>query len=279
MKQMEPIFTIELMSEIDRKLIELLRTVSDEDWSRQTIAPKWNVKDVAVHLLDGNIRTLSMLRDNFPGESAKNINSYEDLVNYLNILNADWVKAMKRISPTVLIELLEITGNQYCSYLKSLNPFDKATYSVAWAGEKESENWFHIAREYTEKWHHQQQIRLVVGSDDELLTDELYFPYLDTSMRALPFHYRTIQGKNGEAIKFVIYGKSNKEWFLKWAGNEWDLLAESEEKQTCEVKIKDEIAWRLFTKGIDRNEAMAQSEIKGKQELGNRIFELIAVMA
>ncbi|MEJ7682555.1 MAG: hypothetical protein WKG06_32810 [Segetibacter sp.] len=28
-----------------------------------------------------------------------------------------------------------------------------------WAGEKKSKNWFHIAREYTEKWHHQMSSR------------------------------------------------------------------------------------------------------------------------
>ena len=279
MKQLEAIFTIDLMSKIDKKLIELLKTISDEDWSRETVAPKWKVKDIAVHLLDGNIRTLSMLRDNYFNESTKNFNSYEDLVNYLNILNADWVNAMKRVSPIVLTELLEITGKQYCAYLESLNPFDKATFSVAWAGEKVSENWFHIAREYTEKWHHQQQIRLAIGRDKELLTDEFYFPYLDTSMRALPYHYRTIQGNYGDIIKFVIYGKSDKEWFLKWIGNGWKLVADSEENETCEVKIKDAIAWRALTKGIDKKEAIEKSIIKGNLELGSRFFELIAVMA
>jgi hypothetical protein len=34
---------------------------------------------------------------------------------------------------------------------------------VAWAGEAESKNWFHVARDYSEKWHHQQQIREAVS--------------------------------------------------------------------------------------------------------------------
>ena len=39
----------------------------------------------------------------------------------------------------------------------------RAIFSVAWAGESESENWFDVARDYTERWHHQQQIRDAVG--------------------------------------------------------------------------------------------------------------------
>ena len=185
-RKMNTIPTLHLFPILDSKLIELLKSLSKEDWNKQSIAPLWKVKDIAAHLLDGNIRTLSMLKDNYYGESAKNIDSYQDLVRYLNRLNSDWIAAMKRVSPAILIELLESTGKQYHDYLCTLPPFDKAAFSVAWAGEEESQNWFHIAREYTEKWHHQQQIRLAVGRENELYSKELYFPYLQTSMRALP---------------------------------------------------------------------------------------------
>ena len=101
-------------------------------------------------------------------------------------MNADWVKASKRLSPKVLIELLRSSGLEYAAYLTTLDPEDQAVYSVAWAGEHKSKNWFHIAREYTEKWHHQQQIRLAVEKNEALLNEELYYPYLDTSIRGLP---------------------------------------------------------------------------------------------
>jgi hypothetical protein len=59
--------------------------------------------------------------------------------------------------------LLEYSDKQFFDFLKTLNPNDKAIFSVAWAGESESENWFDVAREYTEKWHHQMQIRLALN--------------------------------------------------------------------------------------------------------------------
>src|SRR5687768_2367839 len=102
--------TTHLFHIIDEKLIELLKSLTEEQWNKQTIAKLWTVKDIASHLLDGNLRTLSFSRDKHVVEPTTPINSYSELVSYLNSLNADWVKATKRLSPQLLVELLEITG-------------------------------------------------------------------------------------------------------------------------------------------------------------------------
>jgi hypothetical protein len=277
------IHTIDLFPKLDTLLLELLRNLKKEDWDKPTVAPLWKVKDVAAHLLDGNIRGLSTSRDDYFGEKPSNIHSYTDLVSFLNGLNVDWVKAFQRVSPQMLIELLEITGKQYYEHLKSLNPDDKAIYSVAWAGEEQSANWFHIAREYTEKWHHQQQIRWAVGKEDVLLQKEFYEPFLETSMRALPHHYRTIKGEDNETILFQIKGDVdgdvNLKWFLEYQ-NQQPLLKKSTENQPiCTVNIDSQIAWRIFTKGISIDEALNHSTIEGKADLGKPIFNLLAVMA
>src|SRR6187551_3423380 len=96
-----PIKTLHLFSKLDLKLIELLRSLHPEDWSRPTLAKQWTVKDIASHLLDGNLRMLSVIRDNYSGNTPKGLNSYQDLVDYLNQLNTDWVIATKRLSPNV----------------------------------------------------------------------------------------------------------------------------------------------------------------------------------
>ena len=279
MKPVEPIFTSHLFPLLDEKLLEILRSLSPQDWERQTIAPLWKVKDVAAHLLDGNMRALSMLRDNYFGEKPENIDTYPDLVGYLNRLNADWVHAMKRVSPHVLIELLEITGKEYSMLMNTLNPFEKALFSVAWAGESESENWFHIAREYTEKYHHQQQIRLAVGKEEVLLKKELYFPFLDTSLRALPHHYREVNAEVGDVIQVTISGESGGDWYLYRNEEKWILVTECELVPICHIRIPPEIAWRLFTKGISRKEAEPLVNIDGEKSYGSRIIDMLAVMA
>ena len=278
MNKPEQIDVIALMPELDKMLFELLEALSVEDWEKPTLAPNWKVKDVAVHLLDGNLRTLSTLRDEYYGEKPENINSYEDLIGYLNRLNAYWVKATERLSPKVIIDLLKISGKEYCDFLATLNPDDKAEFSVAWAGENESKNWFHIAREYTEKWHHQQQIRLAVGDEQELLEEKWYLPYLDTSVRALPNHYRKVEGKDKDLVKFTFLGKTEKSWFLRY-DNGWELFTSTNQEPISEVKIRDNYAWKIFTKGVKREEAIANSEIIGDKKLGEKIFDMIAVMA
>jgi hypothetical protein len=56
-------------------------------------------------------------------------------------------------------------------------------------------------------------------------------------------------------------------------------VASTTREPISEVKIKDDYAWRMFTKGAPREEALANSEIVGDKNLGEKIFDMIAVMA
>jgi len=295
MKPVEPIYLTELFPKLDLRLIELLNELSTEDWKKPTVCPMWNVKDIAAHLLDTNFRRLSSLRDNYSGEPAEGIETYQGLVDFLNRLNADWVKAAKRLSPRILIDLLEQTGDQVFQVFNSLDPHAPARISVAWAGEDESANWFDIAREYTEKWHHQQQIRMAVNRPG-IMEREIYFPVLDTFMRALPFTYKDVDAEEGTLLRFRINGEAGGEWYLLRLGARssrshgshgsniqsharWQLLSEAGGPCISEVTIDQNIAWRLFTKGIDRDEARQQIVIQGKTELGGKILGMLSVMA
>lgn len=277
MKPPDLITTLPLFPILDQHLIQVLSSLTPDQWQLRTIVPKWRVIDIAAHLLDGNIRSLSMLRDHYSGETPGEINGYQDLVAYLNRLNADWVHAMKRVSPQMLIELLRITGKPYIEFLESLDPLGMSKFSVAWAGEETSYNWFHIAREYTEKWHHQQQIRLAVGQEQVLLAQELYFPHLETSMHALPHHYRNVPGQQGELIQFSVTSIQG-EWYLYYNGEHWILMEDCNQEPTCKVEIPGTIAWRMFTKGATEKEAREKVKITGRQDLGNWVFGMLAVM-
>ncbi len=279
MERMPSISTLHLFSKLDQLLIQLLKSLSPADWQRTSAAPLWTIKDVAAHLLDGNVRTLSISRDGYFGARPEPINSYQELVGYLNRLNADWVSAMQRVSPALLIDLLEDTGRQYNAYLTTLDANAPAIFPVAWAGEEVSPNWFHIAREYTEKWHHQQQIRLVLGQEGALFEPSLYLPYLETSMRALPHHYRDQPGQKGEVIKFMVPGVSGGEWWLQFKGDKWEMGNFSDVLPATEVQIPPAIAWRIFSKNIPVEEARKQVQIIGNQTLGQYFLHMVAVMA
>lgn len=274
-----PILIAHLFPVLDSKLLVLLKGLPEVDWEKPTVAPLWRVKDIVAHLLDGNLRTLSMLRDGYFGEKAESINSYQELVTFLNKLNADWVSAFKRVSPQVLITLLETTGKEFSECIATLAPFDKAIFSVAWAGEDVSQNWFHIAREYTEKWIHQQQIRLAVGLAEELYEKTLYAPYLEVSMRALPHHYRALKAPEGTILKVHITGKAGGDWFLVMRHDVWTLSSEAHTDLACTIEIEAEVAWRIFTKGISRQDAEKKVCIWGDKLIGEHIFSMLAVMA
>jgi uncharacterized protein (TIGR03083 family) len=273
-----PIFVVDLFPKLDSRLIELLRSLSPADWERQTIAPLWRVKDVVAHLLDTNLRRLSILRDGFFGEKPDNPNSWEGMVAFLNRLNADWVKAFKRVSPPVLVDLLEHTGKQVNQMYRTLDPFAEAVLPVAWAGEERSLNWFEMAREYTERWHHQQQIRVAVERPG-IMERELYLPVIDTFMRALPFGYRSVEAKEGTVIEFSMHGDAGDVWFLVRHGGKWELASGHGGQPASKVEFSQQIAWRMFTKGISKDAARAQITVSGDRELGLHILNVIAVMA
>lgn len=273
-----PILVIDLFSKLDAKLIELLRSLSPSDWDRQTIAPLWRVQDIAAHLLDGNLRRLSIVRDRFFGEKPDDPNSWAGMVGFLNALNADWVKAFKRVSPAVLVDLLEHTGKQVNEMYRTLDPYAEAVLPVAWAGERRSLNWFEMAREYTERWHHQQQIRVAVEKPG-IMERELYFPVLDTFMRALPFGYRDVDAGEDTVLEFSIVGDAGGTWFLVRHGGSWELVNEATVQSASKIEFDQQIAWRMFSKGITKDAARAQIKVTGNTELGLHILNVVAVMA
>ena len=268
-----PINVSHLLPALNDKLIELLGSLKPTDWERQTIAKLWTVKDIVAHLLDGNIRSLSMLRDGYYGEKP----AEGSLLTFLNGLNADWVKAMKRVSPGMLILLHEATGDLYCQYYASLDPFGISPFSVDWAGETESFNWMHIAREYTEKWIHQQQIRDALD-DPGLMSKEFFFPFIEVFMLALPHTYRDINAVEGTTVRVIIPGEAGGTWSLVKRPDKWVLDQLHLTKPDSEVSIEPHIAWRLFSKSI-RPADLKEKVIKGNRELGEVAFTMVSVMA
>jgi hypothetical protein len=120
-----------------------------------------------------------------PAKPDGPVETYADLVGYLNRLNAEWITATRRVSPPLLIDLLEHTGGQLARLFLELDPGAPAIFPVAWAGEERSANWFDIAREYTERWLQQQQIRDAVGAPG-LTARPWMHPVLVPFVRALP---------------------------------------------------------------------------------------------
>ncbi|SDY95412.1 maleylpyruvate isomerase N-terminal domain-containing protein [Hymenobacter psychrophilus] len=272
-----PVDTIDLFPVLDQHLFGLLAALTPPEWERPTLAPQWRVRDVALHLLDGNLRALSMLRDGYFGVAPAG-NTYPGLVAFLDQLNADWVRAGQRLSPAVIRGLLVQSGAEYNQFLAGLEPMAPATFAVGWAGETTSPNWFHIARDYTEKWHHQQQIRQAVGQEAALLVPALYQPFLDTCVRALPHQYRVVPASVGTVVAFRAVGPVGGTWYLQRQADGWALGQAYSGRPDTTIELAGEVAWRPFTKSLPRQQAQAHIAISGDERLGLPVFGLTAVM-
>jgi len=273
----DPILCAPLLRRVDEKLIELLLSLRTSEWDAQTVAPRWQVRDVAAHLLDTVLRKLSMVRDSWFVENV-DIRSPRDLVALVNRLNQEGVTVYRRLSPPVLIDMMKLACEQSASFHESLDPFAPAAFGVSWAGETRSPNWFDTARELTERWHHQQQIRVATDRPG-IMTPELYHPVLDCFLRGLPHLYRDTDAASGTVVLIEIAGDCGGHWFLAKQSVKWELVRQGPADPATRVTIPQEIAWRVFTKGIDRDLARQQIKIEGDPVLGNRVLELTAVIA
>lgn len=273
-----PLNTLPLIPKLDALLIDLLQSLSPEEWQAPTVAKLWTVKDVAAHLLDTTLRGISTSRDGFFGEKAENIHSYADLVAFLNNLNMSWTNTAKRISPQLLITLLQQYCKEYDAHLQTLDPFAPAIFSVAWAGQETSPNWFHIAREYTEKFLHQQQIRDAVGKQ-ALFTKELFGPFIDTFMYALPHTYRNVDAAIGTTVQVTITTEIGGEWIICKQAQGWQFVSPSSTEPNGSLSIDPNTAWKLFSKSMQPADALTFVELAGDKTLAANALQMVSVMA
>ena len=279
MQPVAPILVADLLSPLHAELMTLLRSLTPAEWEKPTVAAPWTVRDMVAHLLDTDIRRLYYGRDDLPRDASEPPPAtYEELVALLNRLNAEWVKAARRISSPLLMAFLEIVAPQTHSFLQSLDPYAPAGISVAWAGEAESANWFDVAREYSEKWHHQQHIREAVGAP--LLNERRWLePILDTFLRGLPHTYRDVTAPIGTTLLVEITGEAGDRWTLLRDEGQWSLHRGAPDTTTAHLQIAQDLAWRLFTKGISKEEVHPHVQIFGDEALALHLLNLLSIMA
>ena len=110
------------------------------------------------------------------------------------------------------------------------------------------------------------------------MTPELYYPVLDCFLRGLPHAYRDFGAPAGTTIGIDISGECGGTWLLSSQPSFWQFTCAPVPSIACQVTIPQEIAWRVFTKGIDRNAARAQSTIEGDARLAEPLFGLTAIV-
>lgn len=279
MQPVEAIYTVELFPALSTELRRVLQQLPPLAWANETVCVGWSVKDVVGHLLGGNLGRLSFGRDRLaPHASNPFPATFPEQVDYINQQNVAWVNLSRHLSPPLLLEFLETTDQQLYQYFKTLPPFAPSGPAVTWAGDTQSPNWFDIAREYTEKWLHQQHIREAVGQP-VLAERKWLFPVLDTFLRALPHTYRQVDAAEGTSVWFQITGEAGGDWSLQRGQGQWLLYTGAAPDAVATVQLDQDSAWRLFTKGISQATAQTKIQVAGDATLGLHLLEMVSIMA
>jgi hypothetical protein len=271
-----PVYTAELFPGLHAELITLLRGLEAADWTRPTLAGSWRVRDIAAHLLDGDLRKLSFGRDAH-APPARPVSSFNDIVALINDLNAGGVRYGERLSPRLMTDLLEITGRWVSDFVAALPPHGDAHFAVSWAGEARSENWMDIGREYTERWHHQMQIREAVGAGD-LLQRKWFAPMLDLSVRAFPRAYAETDAPAGTAVVFEVDREPDYVWSVVREAAGWCVMHGRASEAAASVRVDADAAWKLLYNALSARDTRDRLVITGDASVAAPLLRARAVM-
>jgi uncharacterized protein (TIGR03083 family) len=271
-------------------MLTLLRGLDASGWQRPTVCPGWRVHDVVAHVVHDYIRKLSGRRDRFlaPGPVAG-----ETLPVFLDRVNQEFVDVAARWSPQVLIDLLGLLGPELDRMWESLD-LDQLGEAVSWAApDVPAPVWLDVAREYTEYWVHQQQVRDAVGvpgADD----DQLTFPVMDAFVRAAPYALRLVPAVPGTCVQIRVTGAGAGTWTVRRRDGDWAVTrgpaAESPaadspagkspaaESPAAEVVLPSGCLWRVATRGISVETARAQATVTGDETLASAVLSLVSIV-
>jgi uncharacterized protein (TIGR03083 family) len=267
-----------LFRPVSAGLVRLLRGLPIEAWQRPTVAGAWLVRDVVAHLLDTTLRRLSFHRDAMPPPPpARAIASERDFIAFINDVNAQWVVSARRLSPRVLTDLFERAAGESADWFESLPLEAPALFPVSWAGEDTSAGWFDVGREFTELWHHREQIRMAVDAGDPDDPRHLR-AVLDVAARGLPHAFRDVPAEDGASVVIDITGASGGRWTLMRKAACWTLWWGDVASPTARVRVADVAAWQVLFNAMRGPEAERAVEIEGRLELGRALLRARSVI-
>lgn len=279
-EQQPPIDTRHLFASERDELLSLLGSLASEQWQLPTVCDGWSVHDVALHLLWGDISNLSRRRDGYFGraqDSPGDLTSLESVIALVNTLNDNWLRGARRMSPQLVQSLLRSTGREWVEWVTTVD-IEALGDPVGWAGPEPAPVWLDIAREFTERWVHQQHIRDAVGIPGN--TEPRFLkPVLATFAMALPYVMRGVDAPPGTRARLTIAGESGGMWTVVRSARTWVFDSRSNGETEGSVSLDQDVAWRLFTRGIDRSLAMDRATITGSGKLTDAMLNMVTILA
>ena len=263
--------TAHLLPWMRRSLTGLLRTLGPTQWGAPTVCGDWTVGDIAAHLLGVELGNVSVRRDG-NHTMGPDPESGQRFGEWLGEFNEQWVGAARRLSPRVIADLLDLSGIWFEDHISALRS-DNMGPPVSWADPSPAPVWMDIAREYTERWVHQQQIREVVG--EEGLLEPVYMgPVIATFVHALPMALDAVDAPEGTVVGFEVEGEAGGTWHLVRKQDDWDLQQGAHREARTKVTTSADNAWRMFS----RHPAARLPDAVGDMRITDALCSAVAII-
>jgi hypothetical protein len=80
-------------------------------------------------------------------------------------------------------------------------------------------------------------------------------------------------------VALTIPGAAGGRWFLLREEEKWNLYVDFPREPHAEVTTDEEVAWRIFTRGLGKGEARERVKIAGDQSLGRKVLDVVSIIA
>jgi uncharacterized protein (TIGR03083 family) len=230
------------------RLNELLAGLNGADWERPSPCPGWTVLGLCCHLVGDDLGLLARHRDGYYGTPGPDGATEVELVAWLDELQAEWVRATRRLSPRIAAGLLRWAGPQIAAAFRREDPHAR-TALVSWAGPAPVPKWLDQARELSEYWIHRQQILQALSRPSDLRAD-LAEPVLDGLRWAYPHRLAQARAQPGDTVAITVTGPVTLTWRLIATASGWEFGDQPGPRVVASLTMTTEQAWRLLTNNL-----------------------------
>jgi uncharacterized protein (TIGR03083 family) len=223
-----------------RSLLTFLHRLAPEDWALPTACEGWDVADLFAHVVGDTLGRVSGLRDD---SDRVMTDPNETLGRFIDRTNDRWVIGAKRLSSQLMIELAAWAGEIHDELWLSKDMHEPGL-GVSWAGVDPAPVWFDAAREISEYWVHERQLREAVGNSD--MGEPSLDTVLDVFARGLPYTLGRADLGDTKSVSITVVD-SEVSWSLERKGERWWFVAGSSAAD-ARLSFGGELLWRRWTR-------------------------------
>ena len=133
--------------------------------------------------------------------------------------------------------------------------------------------WLDCARDLTEYWVHQQQVRAATGRPGGRDPATVH-AVLETFLRAMPHTLRRLDRSDGSTLAVVVPGEAGGRWGWRRGRGRW-WPADPDGAGTV-VTVEADVLWRLCVRMIEP--AQARARVTGDRDLAAAALRIVSII-